>query len=96
MRQPGDVPDAEGIAAAFAVCGGNYQSGRNPSTTGNADFWERGGQQKSGADGEEISAANQEFVEKTFQRGEWRIILRERGAKPGAFCGSFQNGRRWR
>ena len=38
-------------------------------------FGKRGGQQKSGANGQEITAANQKFVEKTFQRAEWRIIL---------------------
>ena len=40
----------------------------------------------------EITAANQEFVENAFQRGERRIILRERRAELGAFGGLFQNG----
>ena len=72
--------------------GGNHQGGCNPGATGDADFRERGGQQKPGADGQEITAANQEFIEKTFQRGEGRIILRERRAGLGAFGGPFQNG----
>ena len=83
MRQPGHVTDAKGIASAFAVRGGNHQGRRNPGATGDADFRERGGQQKSGADGQEITAANQKFVEKTYQRGERRIILRERRAQAG-------------
>ena len=70
MNQPGNVTDTKGVAAVFALRGGDHERGRNPGEPGNTDFGERGGEQKPGARREEITATAKWLPERIFQPGE--------------------------
>lgn len=70
MGETGNVTEAEGVTTGSAPRRGQHYGGRNPGEPGNADFWKRRGQQKSGEDGQETAATGKQLTERIFQPGE--------------------------